>query len=172
MTSIDFGSFYLLQYSQWWQVISRYLLFINRDHSLWSHIIFCLIWCCISYCKLFKVEKFCGCETELCFAGKHYSWHNCMVVLRGHTVTIISQENFWVANQLQLATTVKLSTSNDLQYTVCMLYAVGNEQLIDLIDSTIIDVMIIIVMSIIHMIYKKSHQKLHYASHFDAKCNI
>ena len=48
------------------------------------------------------------------------------------------------------------------------------EQLIDLIDNCdyweIIGDQIIIVMSIIHMIYKKSHQKLHYAGCFDAKC--
>ena len=49
-------------------------------------------------------------------------------------------------------------------------------QLIDLINSRdyweMIDVQTIIVMSIIHMVYKKAHQKLHFAGSFDAKCNI
>ena len=50
------------------------------------------------------------------------------------------------------------------------------EQLIDLINNQnyweMIDVQTIIVMSIIRMMYKKSHQKLHIAGSFDAKCNI
>ena len=47
------------------------------------------------------------------------------------------------------------------------------EQLIDLIDNHgIINVQTIIVISIIHMDYKKSHQKLHYVGCFDTKCNI
>ena len=50
------------------------------------------------------------------------------------------------------------------------------EQLIDLIHNCDywerIDVMTIIVMSIIDMVNKKSHQYLHYADCFDAKYNI
>ena len=50
------------------------------------------------------------------------------------------------------------------------------EQLIDLIDNCdyweINNVQTIIVMTIIHMVYKKGHQKLHYAGCFDAKCSI
>ena len=50
------------------------------------------------------------------------------------------------------------------------------KQLIDLIDNhdywEIIDVLTIIMMSNIHMVNKKSHQTLDYASNFDAKCNI
>ena len=47
------------------------------------------------------------------------------------------------------------------------------EQLIDLIDNgdyrETINVLTIIVISIIHMVYKKSSQKVDYTSHFDTK---
>ena len=50
------------------------------------------------------------------------------------------------------------------------------EQLIDLIDNgdywEIIDVLTIIVMYVIHVIYKKSHHKLGHTSHFDVKYKL
>ena len=64
-----------------------------------------------------------------------------------------------------------------LPYACAFSYiATRAEQLIDSIDNhhywEIIDIQTIIYMSIIQMVYKKSHQKLHYRGCFDAKCNI
>ena len=71
---------------------------------------------------------------------------------------------------------VCVCASVSVSVSVCVCVCVRAEQLINLIDNCdyweIINVHTVIVMSIIHMVYKKSHQKLHYAGCFDVKCNI
>ena len=66
--------------------------------------------------------------------------------------------------------------SSVITYNASILLTSRAEQLINLIDNRdyweIINVMIIIVISIIDIANKKSHQKLNYTGCFDTKCSI